>query len=56
MGFRIFFANEYAKKATKWREAAMEEVDEEARERAAALKEKRRFEWEKKFNQGHHIQ
>jgi len=56
-GLDFFLALEFhipsiAEKAAEWREAAIEEVDEEARERAAALKEKRKYEWEKKFNQG----
>merc|ERR1711971_1112958 len=49
MGFHVPIA---AEKAVQWREAAMEEVDEEAREHAAVLKEKRRLEWEKRYNQG----
>jgi len=56
-GLDFFLALEFhvpiaAEKAVQWREAAMEEVDEEAREHAAVLKEKRRLEWEKRYNQG----
>jgi len=57
VGLELFLALEFhlpsaAEKATQWREVAMQEVDEDAREQAEVLKAKLKFDWEKKFNQG----
>jgi hypothetical protein len=56
-GLEFFLALEFhfpetSDKSSQWRQVAMEEVDEEAREQAEMMQQKRRLEWEKKFNQG----
>lgn len=56
-GLEFFLALEFhvpaaAEQAGQWRDAAMQEVDEDAREQAEIMKEKRRIEGERKFNQG----
>lgn len=56
-GLEIFLALEFAvpaaaEQAQQWRDTAMLEVDEEAREQAEVAKQKRRYEWEKKYHQG----
>lgn len=56
-GLEFFLALEFhvpaaAENASQWRETAMQEVDDEAREQAAVMKQKRRLEWEKKYHQG----
>mmetsp|Transcript_128069 Transcript_128069/g.362522 ORF Transcript_128069/g.362522 Transcript_128069/m.362522 type:complete len:251 (+) Transcript_128069:99-851(+) len=55
-GLEFFLAIEFhlpdIEDASRWREAAMEEVDEEARERALEQKRLRKFQEDKAHNQG----
>lgn len=55
-GLELFLALEFhvpsATEALRWREAAMEEVDEDARERAKQQAQQRRYQEDRKHNQG----
>mmetsp|Transcript_27871 Transcript_27871/g.64756 ORF Transcript_27871/g.64756 Transcript_27871/m.64756 type:complete len:257 (-) Transcript_27871:111-881(-) len=55
-GLELFLCLEFAlpslKEAAVWRQAAMDEVDDEARERYQQQLQKQQMEWDKKHNQG----